>query len=390
MQPTAEASAERPSDRCAELRAVVNERCREAHEARAAHEAAVARLREMRRDVVAAEHRWTEAVAAADPKLRSAEKAAARDRYQMARRGAGEDGELREATAAWARSVDHINRAARLAQRAASAAKATQTALERAVVAAEGAERQARIGAEGAEAGCLEARVQLAACEEAGTVDGPVLAAPAGGAPRAGTDGHAVRMGAAEQGPPLVIESMVSGDRRALELAAAEVAAHTGSTPAEAQLQLQELVGAIISAAAEAGFLTFDPAHPFWAYLDFDEARDVIAALARLGFLFEPSEGWHAGRAPSPNDLSMALGYAGLDARSVRDLPSADDLRLLPRSIGVDARAFLAAQAPGLAMDQLVGALGRRAEPLELLWNEWGQVRPVLLTDRHDLGSVPG
>lgn len=376
MKPTSGASAERPSDRCAELRAVVNGRCREAHEARAAHEAAVARLRELRRDMVAAEHRRTETVDAADPKLRSAEKAAARDRHQMARRSASDDDTLREATAAWARSVDHINRAGRLAQRAASAAKATLTALERAAVAAEGAERQARIGAEGAEAACLDARVRLAACEEAGSVDVATDAAAA--------------IGDAEQGPPLVIESMVSGDRRALELAASEVAAHTGSTPAEAQLQLQELVGAIASAAAEAGFLTFDPAHPFWAYLDFEEARDVIAALARLGFQFEPSDGWHAGRAPAPSDLSMALGYAGLDTRSVRDLPSAEDLRLLPRSIGVDARAFLAAQAPGLTVDQLVGALGRRAEPLELLWNEWGQVRPVLLADRHDLGSVPG
>ncbi len=390
MKPTTGASAEGPSDHCAELRAVVNGRCREAHEARAAHEAAVVRLRELRRDLVAAEHRRTEAVAAADPRLRSAEKAAARDRYQLARRSSSDDDVLREATAAWARSVDQINRAGRLAQRAARAAQANLTALERAVVAAEAAERQARMGAEGAEAGCLDARVDLAACEEAGTVEVAADAAAASGDPDAATDAHAVRIGDAEQGPPLVMESMVSGDRRALELAASEVAAHTGSTPAEAQLQLQELVGAIVSAAAEAGFLTFDPAHPFWAYLEFEEAHDVIAALARLGFQFEPSEGWHAGRAPAPSDLSMALAYAGLDARSMRDVPSAEDLRLLPRSIGVDARAFLVAQAPGLTVEQLVGALGRRAEPLELLWNEWGQVRPVLLADRHDLGSVPG
>ncbi|HSM33562.1 MAG TPA: hypothetical protein VK987_05700, partial [Anaerolineae bacterium] len=159
---------------------------------------------------------------------------------------------------------------------------------------------------------------------------------------------------------------------------------------AEAQLQLQELVDAIISVAAEEGFLIFDTDHPFWALLSSEEARDVVAALARLGFAFAPTEGWHAGRVPTPPDLSMALAYAGLDARNMRDLPSAEDLQLLPRSIGVDARAFLAAQAPGLAVDQLAAALGRRAERLELLWNEWGQVRPVLLSDRHDLGSLPG
>ena len=85
-----------------------------------------------------------------------------------------------------------------------------------------------------------------------------------------------------------------------------------------------------------------------------DEARDVLAALTRLGFRFEPAEGWHAGRAPTPSDLAMALAYAGLDARNVRGLPSAAELRTLPSSIGVDARAFLATFAPDLAMDQLV------------------------------------
>ena len=61
-----------------------------------------------------------------------------------------------------------------------------------------------------------------------------------------------------------------------------------------------------------------------------------------------------------------------------------------PASIGVDARAFLAAHAPELTVDNVVRALGRRAAQLEPLWNEWGQVRPTLLSDRHSLGSVPG
>ena len=86
----------------------------------------------------------------------------------------------------------------------------------------------------------------------------------------------------------------------------------------------------------------------------------------------------------------MALAYAGLDARNMRDLPTADELAALPGSIGVDARAFLAAEAPQLTVDNVVRALDRRAEPLEPLWNEWGQVRPILLSDRHALGSIEG
>ena len=157
---------------------------------------------------------------------------------------------------------------------------------------------------------------------------------------------------------------MVCGDRRALELAAAVIAEHGRVSPAAIRVQLQELVDAIDSAASQAGYLLFDAAHRFWSNLEVNEARDVLAALARLGFRFEPAEGWHAGRAPTPTDLAMALAYAGLDTRHVRGLPSAEELRALPASIGVDARSFLAAFAPDLAMDQLVrgaGDAGRQA-----------------------------
>ena len=384
-----EVSGDPSADGCAEQRVAVEARCDDARMAKTTHEATVERIRELRRDLVAAQHKLTEAVSTADPKLRSAEKAAARDTYEMARRNAQTDAETTEATAIWAVAIDRINRSARLTRRAVSKAKATVADIETALRESEREEQTSRIRAEQAEASCLDARVRLAACEE-----GPRAPTESATAtvfePHAATGGHAAAISGGESGVPLVIESMVSGDRRALELAAVEIADHTDFSPAEAQLQLQELVDAIVSAAAEDGFLIFDTRHSFWAHLSFEEARDVIAALARLGFLFEPAEGWHAGRAPTPTDLSMALAYAGLDARNMRDLPGEEDLRLLPRSIGVDARAFLAAQAAELAVDQLVGILGRRASQLEPLWNEWGHVRPILLSDRHALGSVPG
>jgi hypothetical protein len=231
--------------------------------------------------------------------------------------------------------------------------------------------------------------VRLAACEEG--AHAPAEAEHASVfEPHAATGGHAVAITAGGPRGPLVIESMVSGDRVALELAADRVADHIGVSPAEAQLQLQELVEAIISAASAAGYLTFDDRHPFWSALAAEEARDVVAALDRLGFVFEPAEGWHGGRAPAPSDLAMALAYAGLDARNMRGLPSAEELRRLPASIGVDARAFLAAHAPELAVDNVVRALDRRAAQLEPLWNEWGQIRPILLSDRHSPDSIPG
>jgi hypothetical protein len=346
-------------------------------------------MRKLRRDLVTAQHKQTDVIAAADPGARAADKAQARESYQLAKGAAETDEERTAATAEWARAIDRINRSGRLAQREVSRAAATLGGIEEVLREAERHEQAVRMRAEQAQAACLDARVLLATCEE--NTQSPDSGASADVfEPHAATGGHAVTISDTGVGAPLVIESMVSGDRLALELAARQIAERTGLPPAEAQLQLQELVDAIVSAASEDGYLIFDTEHPFWSGLTFEEAHDVIAALARLGFVFEPSEGWHAGRAPAPSDLSMALAYAGLDARNMRDLPSADDLRELPSSIGVDARAFLAAGAPDLTVDHVVRILDRRASQLEPLWNEWGQVRPVLLSDRHSLGSAEG
>ncbi|MEX1296863.1 MAG: hypothetical protein AB1Z67_11890 [Candidatus Limnocylindrales bacterium] len=376
------------TDGCAEARATVEERCAASHAASAAHEAAAEHVRDLRRDLLAAQRRLEEATAAADPALRAAEKAAARDTYQLARASAEAQEALREATAVWAKALDRINRTASLRRREVAKARAAVSTLEAVLQASERDERTAKLRADQAEADCLDARVRLAACEEAQAPQPAPMADVF--EPHAATGGHAVAISDSSAGAPLVIESIVTGDRVALELAAARMAESTGRSPAEEQLQLQELVDAIMSSAAEDGFLLFDSAHPFWSGLSIEESRDVIDALARLGFIFEPAEGWHAGRSPAPSDLSMALAYAGLDARNMRHLPSSDDLRALPASIRVDARAFLAARAPELSVDNTVRALGRRAEALEQLWNEWGQVRPILLSDRHTLGSVTG
>ena len=375
-------------DDCAEARAAVDERCGASHQATAAHGVAVERMRELKRDLVAAQHRRDEAVAADDDKRRAAEKAAARDTYQLALSAAETDDESREATGEWAKALDRINRTASLRRRDVAKAETAVSTLEEVLRTAEREEQAARLRADQAEAECLDARVRLAACEEG--AQAPDARTTTVFEPHGATGGHAVAISDTAAGAPLVIESIVTGDRVALELAATHIAEHMGRSPAEIQLQLQELLDAVLSAAAEDGFLVFDQAHPFWHSLTFDEARDVIAALARLGFILEPTEGWHAGRAPAPSDLSMALAYAGLDARNMRGLPTADDLRALPGSIGVDGRAFLAARAPELAVDNVVRVLGRRASTLEPLWNEWGQVRPTLLSDRHALGSVAG
>jgi hypothetical protein len=47
--------------------------------------------------------------------------------------------------------------------------------------------------------------------------------------------------------------------------------------------------------------------------------------------------------------------------------------------VRVAADEYVAAAAGGLTLGELVTLLGRRADGLTELWNEWGSVRPILL-----------
>ena len=50
------------------------------------------------------------------------------------------------------------------------------------------------------------------------------------------------------------------------------------------------------------------------------------------------------------------------------------------RDVTVAADEYLASAAGGLTLGELISVLGRRADGLADLWNEWGRVRPLLLS----------
>lgn len=385
-----------PHEACAEQRAEVRALCDGAVHARQASADASERARRARRDIVAARHRHERSVLAADPARRFAEKDAARKAYRAALKAASSEADLAEAAATWAGAVDRANRNFRRAHRSLTDARETLSAAEEVGRELDRLEYSARMAAEAADVECLEARVRLASCEEQ-QAQGRLLVEPTASLPDAAEAALAASRPPAvhrsvrdvEFGPPLVIHALLRGDSAALEETAAQVADETGLETARARLHLQELIDGLVAAASEQGHLVFDEQHPFWSQISGAEAADIIAALTRLGFQFEPSVGWHAGRAPAPSDLTMAMAYAGLDGRSVRRLPSSSELQELPRSISIDAASYLAAGAPSLSLDDVVRVLGRRSEPLGPLWDEWGQVRPILLSERPPSGDAP-
>jgi hypothetical protein len=424
---------------CAQERGAVDERCGASREARQAHDAAAEQGREIRRRLTAARHALDEATEAADTRRRHELKERAQAAFKGERATAPDDAARAEAAARWARAVDAINRDTRIAVRALAQAKRVVASLETDLRAADASEQSLRVAAESAESACLDARVRLASCEEraqapqvapipataalamaqgASVVPPPTVGgAPVGGAaarsvavaeatvataPRAGDrplSGFAPRAPAPQtlppgpgarprigQGTPTVIEALLSGDRGWMERTASALAETVGRGAPEVFARLRELVEALVATAASRGYVMVDTSHELWSRLTADEARDVLAALTRLGFQVEPREGWQADRAPVQSDLSMALAYAGLDARSLRHLPSNAQLRELPRSIAVDTRGLLVNEAPDLALDHVVRMLDHRADALGPLWDDWGYVRPLLLSDP---GSLP-
>nr|MBA2300496.1 hypothetical protein [Chloroflexota bacterium] len=142
-----------------------------------------------------------------------------------------------------------------------------------------------------------------------------------------------------------------------------------------------DLVDAILADSITAGSLDFPSEHPFWGPFTLEQDREIAGALASLGYRFDGLGGWVDGRVPAQRDLSLALGYAGLDPMRIRQWPSETEMTELFRDVQVAAAEHLAAEAGDLTLGELVSMLGRRADGLAEVWNHWGRVRPLLLEE---------
>jgi hypothetical protein len=148
------------------------------------------------------------------------------------------------------------------------------------------------------------------------------------------------------------------------------------------RLALTGLLDAILADAIEQAYLRFPHEHSFWGPQTQQENRDIAKALASLGHRFDGLGGWVDQRMPSQREMSLALGYAGLDPMRVRHWPNEQETAALLTEVEVAADEYLAGMAGDLTLAEMVEMLGRRADNLVELWNNWGQVRPLLLEER--------
>ena len=184
---------------------------------------------------------------------------------------------------------------------------------------------------------------------------------------------------ASRSGQDARILRILRGDREAMLGAVARLAGDDPVGRRLWQVRLGGLAEALIARSIEAASFEFPPEHAFWGPFNQSQNRDIAAALSSIGFRFDGFGGWADERLPGQRDLAMAVGYAGLDPMRVRHWPTEAETRDLLRDVRVAADEYVAGAAGGMTLGELVTLLGRRADSLTELWNEWGTVRPILL-----------
>lgn len=382
----APASLDPDTDPCAERRRAAEERCAVAARLAEVAEGAAATLRERQRESDEHETLVAKAAAAADARAIRVAKEAAQHQFRVSSAGAGSREAVDAAAREWLQEINRINRSAREAtialRREQDAVNALVPVLERLSVEADAA----RINAEAAGEACLAAREAVAECQEAArrapepTVTAPLPAPDAPGGPGAeGDGGSGDDVVGGGLSPQPVLYRLLAGDREALRRIVAALAAGDAAMQGHWQLQLSELLDAILARAIEASMLDFPEEHGFWGPFTREQSRDIAAALASLGYRFDGLTRFADGRVPSQRDLSLAVGFAGLDPMRIRRWPNEAEMTELFRDVTVAADEYVAANAGGLTLGEMVTMLGRRADGLTDLWNAWGQVRPLLI-----------
>lgn len=385
-----------PSDDgpCADARRVADERCAVATRARAGASAAADALRAAQRTYDGHVARAEAAAAAADPRTVRTAKEQAQRQFHGARAAATTRDDVEAGARAWLAEINRINHdtreAAVTAEHARSAAAALVQDLERLAVEADAA----RISADLADEACLAARDAVAACDEAAQRDaaaarlagddGNVAADPVPGRiaaamPEPDAEFHLAAPMASRAGRDAPVLRILRGDREAMLDAVARLAGDDPEARRRWQGLLARLAEALIARSVEASAFEFPLDHPFWGPFDQTQSRDIAAGLSSLGFRFDGFGGWVDDRIPSQRDLSLAVGYAGLDPMRIRHWPNEAETRELLREVRVAADEYVAGAAGGMSLGEMLTLLGRRADALAELWNEWGTVRPILV-----------
>ncbi len=369
---------------CAEERRLADERCELATRAQAQAAVAADALRRAQRAYDTHTATAEAAAEAADPRAVRTRKEDAQRAFRAASRAAGSPDAVEAAARMWLQEINLINReaagASLTADRERELASSTGARLERLTLEADAA----RVGAEMAEAACVAARTAVADCDEQRLAGAPAprTVAPPPEEPAPSDDEEEEALGLALQGgtAPRIFR-LLQGDADAMETLVARLAGDDPDEHRRWKLALAGLLDAILADAIEQGYLRYPTEHPFWGPHTQEQSRDITRAVASLGYRFDGLGGWVDDRVPSQRELSLALGYAGLDPMRMRIWPNEQQTVQLFAEVEVAGDEYLADVAGDLTLAEMIEMLGRRADALVDLWNNWGLIRPLLLEE---------
>jgi hypothetical protein len=382
---------------CADQRRVAEERCAVATRARDGARRAAEAIRTAQRDYDEHVGQTDAAAARADARSVRTAKETAQAAFRKARAAATSRDAIETAARDWLTEINRINRSTRESTSQAelhrAAAAGLAPGLERLALEADAA----RISAESAEEACVAARETVATCEEAAAAS--VAAAHHAAAPLADSSapsGSAAQIAAAtglsrdddfddddamgsRAGEDAAIIRLLRGDREILPRIVARLGGDDPEEQRRWRVLLSGLVEALVASSIEAASFDFPSNDTFWGPFTRAQCRDIAAALASLGYRHDGFGDWADERVPGQRDLSLAVGYAGLDPMRIRHWPTETEMRELLRDVTVAADEYIWEAAGALTLGELVSLLGRRADGLTDLWNDWGAVRPLLL-----------
>jgi hypothetical protein len=179
---------------------------------------------------------------------------------------------------------------------------------------------------------------------------------------------------------PQAIVRLLRRDGRTMASLVERIAGTDPAARRSWQLLLSNFADSVAGAAIDDAWFEFPPGNPFWDNFTREQAREVARGLFALGFRYDGFGAFTDGHVPRQRDLALAVGAAGLLPARIRRWPKPEEAAELYRTVRVAADAFIAAKAPALSLGELVHLLGRRAEMLADLWNDWPRVRPLLFS----------
>ena len=401
-------------------------RCGFAEQAQREADAAAARVAEVRRLCDEQASVLAGAQSDVDPGATHAAKEKAHGAFRSAVAAARSRGQVESAAVAWLAEINRINRNGRTAlARIASATIEAGVLQDRLARLSDSAESTALMAAAAAEA-CRAAQAELdasnAAHESQAAADPPDGAwtpevaklAEAAARRKAGDDeattattslpaaallsaeaagAGALQSAAGDSTPstswlaidiasphPQVIVRLVRRDDPTMSALVDKLAGSDAAARARWQLNLSTFVDSVVAAAIDESCIEFARGNPFWDQFSAAECREIAHGLAALGFRYDGFGSFVDGRVPSSRDLALAVGQAGLLPVKIRHWPTAEEAAFLLQGVSVSADTFIAARAPALTLGECVRMLGRRAEYLADLWNDWPRCRPLLFS----------